>query len=113
MNSIFDDIAAERERQDKTWGQQNLPVTYQRYSDDLVERFKSDCDQAFKDGALTWDHIMSEKLVEALAETDPAKRRVELVQLAAVVVACIESEDRKFRAARPAKDPRQGELDLE
>jgi hypothetical protein len=43
-----------------------------------------------------------EEVREAMAESDPAKLRVELVQVAAVSVAWIEALDRRMDAADPS-----------
>jgi hypothetical protein len=53
------------------------------------------CDLASQEGRLTHAHILEEEVAEALAETDPAKLREELVQVAAVAVKWIEEIDRR------------------
>ena len=45
-------------------------------------------------GEGTWADILREEYFEALAETDPARLRVELIQVAAVAVAWVEAIDR-------------------
>lgn len=55
---------------------------------------KMACEQAVHDGDLTWGDIALEEYVEALEAPDEAKRRAELVQLAAVVAQWIECIDR-------------------
>ena len=45
-------------------------------------------------GAHSWDAILLEEVFEALAESDPVRRRAELVQVAAVAAAEIEAIDR-------------------
>jgi hypothetical protein len=44
---------------------------------------------------LKWVDILEEEVAEAAAESDPAKLRAELVQVAAVAVAWIEAIDRR------------------
>ena len=42
------------------------------------------CDTAAHFGSVAWAHILVEEVAEAIEETDPARRIVELVQVAAV-----------------------------
>ena len=93
---ILPEIAAERARQDAKWGEQNHPDGTGNAGDAHVARLaKSWCDNAAKRGALTYRHILDEEVQEAFAESDPAKLRAELVQVAAVAVAWIECIDRR------------------
>lgn len=112
INSVLFEVYEERQRQDERWGVQNHPVhfgpaqmtarhalVYQKAADDwkkvnaerVAERNKNgirpDCNAA-------WDGILLEEVYEALAETDPARQRAELLQVAAVAVAAIERLDR-------------------
>jgi hypothetical protein len=43
-------------------------------------------DAASEDGTLTWRHVILEEVGEALAETDPAALRAEVVQVAAMAL---------------------------
>lgn len=102
---VLDAIFRERERQDARFGEQNHPLVStsgQRSAANFVDYARKCCDEDAVAGTLTWQVILNEELYEALAETDPTKRREELVQLAAVVVAAIESEDRAAAAAAAA-----------
>lgn len=99
---IFAEIEAERARQDAKWGEQNHPsvpqpvfshVEFDRRED--AELARAACDRAAREGRCTWMHIAREEFAEAIAETDAAAQRAELVQLAAVVVAWIECLDRR------------------
>lgn len=104
---VLQEVLQERQRQDAKWGQQNhVIVTERPYLDaggpkdtrevyfDKAEQYKHFNDQDNQHGSLGWDHILLEEVFEALAEQDPAKIREELVQVAAVAVAAIESLDR-------------------
>lgn len=51
--------------------------------------------QAQGDGSVTFADILLEEVFEALAESEPAKLRAELVQVAAVAVQWIEAIDRR------------------
>jgi len=57
-------------------------------------------DRAKREGRLTHAHILEEEFLEAMCETDSAKLRAELVQLAAMAIKQIADIDR--RAADPA-----------
>ena len=72
--AVLDEVSAERARQDAKWGEQNHP--------------------AFKHGEVTYRDILLEEVFEALAESNQARLRAELVQVAAVAVAWVEKIDR-------------------
>lgn len=88
------EVLVERERQDDKWGEQNHPNgTGEDYADEAsVARTR--CDRATWNKELTWDLILLEEVYEALAESDPAPLRAELVQVAAVAQAWVEKIDR-------------------
>lgn len=99
---VLAEVAAERARQDAKWGQQDHPDdthgNAEKYWQRQARAAEAATDLAARQGALTWAHILLEEVYEALAETDPAKRRAELVQVAAVAVAQIEAIDRRSGA---------------
>lgn len=99
------EVAAERDRQDRKWGEQNHPLTEPIYAGDVVRRAREYevpsatrarflCELAADRGELTWAHILVEELAEFIDADSPADARAELVQVAAVAVAAIESIDR-------------------
>lgn len=93
------DVAAGRRRQDDKWGEQNHPDgTGGAWFGAMAERKRDDADTAAAKGFLTWRHILAEEVYEALAETDPAKLREELIQVAAVAVSWVEAIDRRLSA---------------
>ena len=100
MNHIFEEIAAERKRQNEKWGEQNHPMHF----DDLVYagcRKKLDDlrhmnDWREKENTLSWFDILEEEVYEAFAETDPVRQKAEMVQVAAVAVQIIEYLDRRI-----------------
>lgn len=96
--NILNDVWAEREAQDAKWGEQNHPVhSWERDAsgyDWRADFWKVENDWQVKNGALGWDGILLEEVYEALAETDPDKQIEELIQVAAVAVAAIESIQR-------------------
>jgi hypothetical protein len=111
LQVVLCEVAAERERQDAKWGEQNHPDGTGRWrrvsggemrrdsdvADIRAERAIEDkdaCDLAAREGRLTWRHILREEVSEAFAEDGDALR-VELIQSAAVIVAWIEAIDRR------------------
>jgi hypothetical protein len=100
---VLDEITVEREDQDERWGEQNHPIlidpdwVYSYLA--RAEDWKEHNDASANAGALGWDGILLEEVYEALSETDPEKRREELIQVAAVAVAAVESEDRRYGRA--------------
>jgi len=99
--NVLDEIAQERENQDRKWGEQNHPNGTGEDYDDKAAQAKTECDRATWNEHLTWDLILLEEVYEALAESDPALLRAELVQVAAVAIAWIEKIDRDERRVAP------------
>lgn len=99
---VLSDVIVERQRQDAKWGNQDhlrdriVPGELEIYA---VERdwCRNECDRHAKEGGASWTDILLEEVFEALAESDAAKLRAELVQVAAVAVSWIESIDRRGR----------------
>lgn len=103
----LDEIAAERERQDAKWGQQNHPdgtgpdVRWQPGIQStataavLADALRARCKAHAASGVVTFLDILMEEVAEAFAESDPAKLRTELVQVAAVATAWVEAIDRR------------------
>lgn len=95
---VLVEISAERTRQNVHWGEQNPPDgTGQPGDRGTADRQRERCAQAFEDGSGTWRHIIREEMAEAFAESDPARLRAELIQVAAVAVAWVEAIDRRGR----------------
>ena len=93
---VLADVASERRRQDDLWGEQNHPDGTGRAAQvAAAEVARAITDRSAEAGTLTWAEILTEETTEALAETDPAKLRRELVQVAAVAAAWIEALDRR------------------
>ena len=111
MNSILHEVRLERQSQDLKWGTQTHPSvdlilqeqgrTGQRMCEEYElpseDRAKQMCDIHSERGDLTWAHIAVEEMSEVVAAKDDSQRREELVQLAAIVVAWIESIDRNTK----------------
>ena len=102
IDAIAAEIAAERRRQVTRWGRQDHPSAGPAGTEPfvpVVERCKALNDARMESGAHSWDAILLEEVFEALVESDPVRRRAELVQVAAVAAAEIEAID---RAAGPS-----------
>jgi len=100
---ILQEISRERTKQDEKWGEQNHPIVdeftkpfgiYATYKLPSEETAKNLYNEADKKGVLTWGHIITEELVEALSANNKEDMREELIQCGAVIVAMIESLDR-------------------
>lgn len=98
MLLIFDDIRKERKRQDELHpGTADMPDGTQSSGGRATYRNIAQyaCDRAARENRLTFAHVLEEEVSEALAEEDPEKLRVELVQVAAVATKWIEKLDRE------------------
>ena len=119
---MYDEIAAERQRQDAKWGEKNHPSACpvltgrmrldpdrlcEEYEIPTEARAKWLCQTHSKRGDVSWPHIAVEEMSEAVAAfADGAEEngRGELVQLAAVIVQWIECIDRRERARELRED---------
>jgi hypothetical protein len=96
---VLHEIEQERAAQNTKWGEQNHPdgtggACRCRAADE--QRRWTNMQAAEK--TLTWTDVLEEEVAEALAETDPAKLRAELIQIAAVAAAWAEAIDRRLAA---------------
>jgi hypothetical protein len=91
------EIEEERLRQDAKWGEQNHPSRFPGCTPLIgtADHVRALCDLRFANKCGSWADIACEELAEACDETDEARVREELVQLAAVCVAWIECIDRR------------------
>lgn len=109
-------IRGERSRQDAKWGEQNHPDgtgpdssplgrirqvhargkgPSKQFAQGMADMAKQATDEAAEAGTLTFADILIEEVFEALAESDPAKLRTELIQTAAVATQWVEAIDRR------------------
>lgn len=102
---VLQEVYAERAKQDAKWGEQNHPLGTGEpvseefmFADQEAAFQKQEVDRLAKAHQLTFWDILFEEVLEVNAETDPAKVRAELVQVAAVAVAMIERIDRGLAA---------------
>jgi hypothetical protein len=68
----------------------------------VADTARASVDQLATEGHLSWLDIALEELAEAAAESDPAKLRAELLQVAAVCAAWIYDLDRRSSEQPPA-----------
>lgn len=94
--AVLNEVYAERARQDDKWGEQNhRDGTGDRRWRDAANHVRGEVDDDARYRRTTWNGVLREELFEALAESDPARLRAELVQVAAVAVAWVEAIDRR------------------
>lgn len=92
---VLKEVGWERSNQDAKWGVQNHDNgTHECYRAE-AEDYKFVNAQRVERGVLSWLNILHEEVYEAFAETDPAKLRAELIQVAAVATCWIEAIDRR------------------
>ena len=92
---ILDQVAHERRRQEELFPEQHLPSGSSRDTwgaDEIAA--KAVVNNKAKYGGLTWCDVIYEEVCEAFAEEVPAKKRIELLQIAALCVREIEDIDR-------------------
>jgi len=106
QDKIFEEIRAERKRQDEKWGEQNHPMLGRNltcfgegetYPDiDILRNQLTHTRARCGTDRKGWFDILLEEVCEAFLETEPEKQRGEMVQIAAVAVAVIECLDRRI-----------------
>ncbi|MEV7154872.1 hypothetical protein AB0N77_09635 [Streptomyces misionensis] len=94
VKAFAEEIDAERQRQLAKWGEQHHPDgTGERRWRDAANHVRGEVDDAARRGTTTWRDILREEVFEALAESDSAALRTELIQVAAVCAAWIHDLD--------------------
>jgi protein involved in temperature-dependent protein secretion len=96
LRAFAEEIDAERQRQLTKWGDQHHPDGTALAGDGwAADHARRVCQQAAAGGTLAWRHILREEAAEALAESDTAKLRAELIQVAAVCAAWVADIDQR------------------
>lgn len=94
VKDFAEEIDAERQRQLAKFGDQHHPDgTGLPIHQHAANRYRDAADRNAAAGVLTWRDVLLEEVYEALAESDPAALRTELVQVAAVCAAWISDID--------------------
>lgn len=100
LQRVLSEIEDERRRQDEKWGEQNHPPGTGEAWDGIGRLFVASgrgieaAARRILGQSPTYTGVLMEEVGEALQETDPAKLRVELIQVAAVAAAFVECLDR-------------------
>ncbi|MCC3276394.1 hypothetical protein LJ753_10985 [Arthrobacter sp. zg-Y20] len=115
--AVLGHIRDERALQNTKWGEQNHPDGTGPATRPLLAICSNETDAAAladlatfstgtasEVGVVTWRDILLEEMFEALAESDPAKLRTELVQVAAVAAQWVEAIDRRTSAGEAQTD---------
>lgn len=104
-NTVLTEVVQELVEQEEKWGEQNHPngtgrserlfgyIAASKYGQ-FADKAKVVTDSHAQIGTITYADIFVEEVFEALAEEDPAKLRIELIQCAAVAVAWVGKIDR-------------------
>lgn len=88
VRQFAEDIDTERQAQLAKWGEQHHPDGTGTASQQVAAgAARARCQVAAERGEVTWQLILDEEHAEAMAESDPARLRAELVQIAAVCAA--------------------------
>ena len=102
LPGVLAEVVAERVRQQRKWGEQNHPDGTGPGTLGIlclcgrdVGEAQDLCVRSFREGRGTYAHILWEEVAEALAVSDAARLREELLQVAAVAVAWVECIDRR------------------
>lgn len=94
--AVLDEVLQERTDQDAKWGKQDhADGTGGEGRERIASAARQSCELKFERNRGTWADIFEEEAAEALAESDPALLREELIQVAAVAVAWVEAIDRR------------------
>lgn len=100
MVPVLAEVQAERMRQIAKWGvQRRADGTPSGSATFNVEAAKRHCQRMEAAGGAHWAAVLSEEFFEAMAESDLANLRAELVQVAAVCVAWVEDIDSRTAGA--------------
>jgi hypothetical protein len=98
VKAFAEEIDAERQRQIAKFGDQHLPDgTGLPIYEHAARRYRAQADRNADSGVLAWRDVFLEEVYEALAESEPAKLRVELIQVAAVCAKWVADLDRRAR----------------
>lgn len=92
---LIEEIQAEMDHGERKHGRKDYWDGCNPSTRVAAEMAKRDCDEAAAQGKCAWSDILLEETMEAMAETDTARLRAELIQVAAVAVRWINSIDRR------------------
>ncbi|WP_051734993.1 MULTISPECIES: hypothetical protein [Streptomyces] len=105
LTHFAQELDAERGRQLQKWGDQRHRDGTNLANDGWAAHAKAQCQNAADEDRLTWAHILQEEFTEVMAETNPARLRAELIQVAAVCAAWVSDLDRRPRPGATVSAP--------
>jgi hypothetical protein len=92
-------VDAEEAAQFVKWGEQNHPDGTNESNKVIADAARAACEEAARNGHLTWKDIALEEFMEALAEEDEDALISELIQTAAVIKSWIKAIQRRQQVA--------------
>lgn len=96
VKAFAEAVDTERQAQLRKFGDQHHPDnTGSTFYAKRAVAARRNCQLAADAGMTAWDLVLLEEVYEALAESDPAKLRAELVQSAAVIAAWVADLDQR------------------
>ncbi|WP_406420008.1 hypothetical protein [Streptomyces sp. NBC_00842] len=99
VRDFAESVDQERQAQLKKFGDQEHPDgTGLPVYEHAARRYRDQADRNAASSVLAWRDILLEEVYETLAESDPAKLRAELLQVAAVCAAWIWDLDQRSAA---------------
>lgn len=94
VKTFAEAVDTERQAQLAKWGEQHHPDgTGGPVMQERADEARAQCQYLAANGGPDWRSILLEEVYEALAESDPARLRTELIQSAAVIAAWITDLD--------------------
>lgn len=78
------DLVTEMRAQLKRWGRQSHPNGTSEEHREACDLARARCDEADRNGVVTWLHILNEEFLEAASEEDEHRLEKELIQVMAV-----------------------------
>ncbi len=107
-SGVLLDVIEERIRQEVRFPGQHLPDGTGGYAEEvLAAAAKQATNLAAANGTLTWRDVLREEVHEAFAESDLARLRAELVQVAAVCLRWIEDITSRPTPPAPTEESRE------
>jgi hypothetical protein len=114
VDELLARVRDERKAHIDNWGVQSHPSYYgeseRRKYEERANYYKQVWEAQKDLDSITWATVLLEEVFEALSETDPEKRKYELVQVAAVAIAEAESIDLRAGILTDAEAEGTGEF---
>lgn len=99
MNTtILADVIVEGSRADAEY-HRDYPDGTSQSNAAVADKLRASCDRKDRAGTTTWADVLAEETAESICETNPARLRAELIQVAAVAVRWVRSLDARYGPA--------------